>query len=187
MDVLLAFAILSIALIIAIAAYTLIRIEVEEDPLGLVAPEGFVALLAWAWFRNPDSVNELVLLAQKLLAFELPSGQYPDLCNAFAFFGMMFGLLLLVLSGVRRALRQGATRVLGGVWSGTLLMTYTYIVSQYSSAKLDGRTTLLLLAITFATVISTTGAAKYFLRKQAGPRAEPNGQWRSFTEKVQRP
>jgi len=153
--------VITVLLIIAILVFTVFQIKKESDPLGLASLGAFLILAAFAWFYHPAASPQLQPFLRDLTTYYRPTGMYGELYTMFTFFAYWFGAWLLILAGVRIALKQELTRILGGVTLGGALVGFGYILNEYSHLNITGNELVLQIIIVFGIVVMINSLGWY--------------------------
>lgn len=156
--------VITIFLIIALLVFTIFQIKKESDPLGLASLGALLILAAVTWFYYPAASPQIQPFLQDLMTLYRPTKMYGALYEAFTFFAYWYGAWLLILACIRTALKQGLTRVLGGATLGGALVSFGYLLNEYSHRNLTGNQMLLQVIIILGVVVMLNSLAWYRAR-----------------------
>lgn len=156
--------VITVLLIVVLFIVALFQIKKESDPLGLVSLGALLILVAFTWFYYPAASPQIQPFIQDLMVNYLPKGMYVELYVAFTFFAYFYGGWLLILAGIRAALKQELTRILGSASGGGAFVGFGYILNEYSHSIIAGNQLLLQVIIVLGIVLMINSVGWYRAR-----------------------
>jgi len=156
--------VITILLIIALLVFTIFQIKKESDPLGLASLGALLILAAVTWFYYPAASPQIQPFLQDLMTYYRPTKVYGELYEAFTFFAYWYGAWLLILAGIRAALKQGLTRFLGSATGGGVFLSFGYTLNEYSHGNITGNQLLLQIIIVLGIVLVINSLGWYRTR-----------------------
>jgi hypothetical protein len=156
--------VITILLIIALLVFTIFQIKKESDPLGLASLGALLILAAFTWFYYPAASPQIQPFLQDLMTYYRPTKMYGELYEAFTFFAYWYGAWLLILACVRVTLKQELTRILGGATIGGALVSFGYILNEYSHMGITGNQLILQVIIVLGILVMLNSLGWYRAR-----------------------
>ena len=129
--------------------------------IGVISFGVFLILVAITWLNYPTLPSEIRLLLEDLRTYSRPVGQYPRISEAFGFFGVAFGVWLLIVAGMRVAFRQGLRRILADASGGIFFAGCGYVSMKYSQGAIPGEMVLPLFIVVIGVIIVVNGLIRF--------------------------
>ena len=129
--------------------------------IGVISFGVFLILVAVTWLNYPTLPSEIRLLSEDLRIYYRPVGLYLGLLGAFGFFGVSFGVWLLIIAAARAVFRQGLCRILADASGGVFFAGCGYVSMKYAQGAIPRDIVLPLFIVVIGVIVVINGVVRF--------------------------